>query len=56
MFIGQAPPPDPESIRLILLVIVCGIVIFWRTAIKLIIIAAIVLTVLGALALSQSLH
>lgn len=56
MFIGQTPPQDPHSTMLILLVIVSGVVIFWRTAIRLVIIAAVLLVALGALALSQSLH
>jgi hypothetical protein len=56
MFVGHALSQGPESTRLILLVIASGMVIFWRTVIKFIIIAAILLAVLGALTLSQSLH
>jgi hypothetical protein len=56
MFVGQGPTQDPESIRMILLWIAAGVVIFWRTVIKIAIIVAIVLTVLGALTLSQGVH
>ena len=56
MFAAQGPTHDPESIRLIVLFIAAGAVIFWRTAIKLAVITAIVLIVLGVLNLLQGLH
>lgn len=56
MFTSQGLSQDPESTRVILLLIIIGMAIFWRTVIKLVVIAAILLTILGALTLSQSLH
>ena len=56
MFVGEGPTQDPESIRMVLLLIAAGVVIFWRTVIKIAIITAIVLTVFGALTLSQGVH
>ena len=56
MFVGQSSPLDPESTRMVLMLIVVGIAFYWRTVIKLAIIAAILLAALGALTLSQSLH
>jgi hypothetical protein len=56
MFVVQGPTQDPESTIMVLLLIATGMAIFWRTVIKLAIIAAILLTVLGALTLSQSVH
>ena len=56
MFVGQGPMQDPESTRMVLLLIAAGVAIFWRTVIKLAVIVAILLTVLGALTLSQSMH
>jgi hypothetical protein len=56
MFIAQGSPPDPESIRTGVLLIVILAVIFWRTAIKVLIIGAIMLAVVGALAAVQGLH
>jgi hypothetical protein len=56
MFIAQGPAPDAESIRTIVLVIVIAAVIFWRTAIKVLLIGAIVLVLVGALTAVQGLH
>lgn len=56
MFVGQGPTQDPESIRMVLLLIAAGVTIFWRAVIKLVITVAILLALLGALTLSQSLH
>jgi hypothetical protein len=56
MFIEQGTPHDPESIRTIVVVIVILAVIFWRTAVKVLIIGAIMLVVVGALAAVQGLH
>jgi hypothetical protein len=50
MFIAQGNPPDPESIRAAVLLIVIVAVIFWRIALKVLIIGAIVLVLVGALA------
>jgi len=56
MFVGQGLTQDPESTRMAVLLIAASVAIFWRTVIKLAIIAAILLAVLGALTLSQSVH
>lgn len=56
MFIAQGPPPDPESIKMVLLAIAILAVFFWKTAIKLVLIGALLLALLGALAVVQGLH
>jgi hypothetical protein len=56
MFIAQGPAPDAESIRTIALVVVIAAVIFWRTAVKVLLIGAIMLVVVGALTAVQGLH
>jgi len=56
MFIAQGLPPDPESIRTVVLLIVILAVIFWRTAIKVLLIGAIMLVIVGALTAVQGLH
>lgn len=47
---------DHGSLIMIILAIATSAVIFWRTVIKLVIIGALVLVVLGLLVLLQSLH
>ena len=56
MFVSQGPTQNPESIKMVLLLIATGMAVFWRTVIKLAVITAILLTILGALALTQNLH
>jgi hypothetical protein len=56
MFIAQGTPPDPESMRAVVILIVIVAVIFWRTALKVLIIGAVALAVLGAIAAAQGLH
>jgi hypothetical protein len=56
MFIAQGTPHDPESMRTIALLIVIVAVIFWRTALKVLLFGAIVLVVVGALTAVQGLH
>jgi len=56
MFVGQGPAPDPESIKAIVLVVVAAAVIFWRLAIKVLIIGVLVLIAVGALAAVQGLR
>jgi hypothetical protein len=56
MFIAQGTTPDPESIRTVVILIVILAVIFWKTAIKVLIIGAIVLVLVGALAAVHGLH
>ena len=56
MFIAQGTPHDPESMRTIALLIVIVAVIFWRTALKVLLIGAILLVVVGALTAAQGLH
>jgi hypothetical protein len=52
----QGHPLDPESIRVIFLLIAAVAVVFWKTALKLLVIAAILMAVLGALTMVQGLH
>lgn len=56
MFVGKGSPPDLQSMRMVLLLIATGTAIFWRTVIKLIVIMAILLALVGALTLSQNFH
>jgi hypothetical protein len=56
MFIAQGTPPDPESMRAVVILIVIVAVIFWRMALKVLIIGAVTLAVLGAVAAAQGLH
>ena len=49
MFIAQGAPPDPESMRALVTVLVITAVIFWRIALKVLLMGAIVLIVVGAL-------
>jgi len=53
---AQGSAHDPEAIRVIFLLITAWAVVCWRTAIKLIVIAAVLLTVVGALTIAQGLH
>jgi hypothetical protein len=56
MFIAQGTPHDPESIRTVVILIVILAVLFWKTAIKVLLIGAIMLVIVGALAAVQGLH
>ena len=52
----QGHPLDPESIRVIFMLIAAAAVIFWKITLKLLVIAAILLALLGALTMMQGLH
>jgi hypothetical protein len=52
----QGHPLDPESIRAIFLLIAAVAVIFWRIALKLLVIAALFMALLGAITMVQGLH
>jgi hypothetical protein len=56
MFIAQGTPPDPESIRTVVILIVILAVLFWKTAIKVLIMGAILLVLVGAFAAVQGLR
>jgi len=56
MFSAQGPTHGPETIKLIFLLISAGVVLFPRTAIKIAVIAAIMVVALGALTLMQGLY
>jgi hypothetical protein len=56
MYIAQGTPPDPESMRAVIILIVIVAVAFWRMALKVLIIGAITLAVVGAIAAAQGLH
>ena len=47
---------DPGSLMLITLIAVTGVMVFWRTLIKLMIIGLVLLAVLGLSDLLQGLH
>jgi hypothetical protein len=51
-----AGPQHVEAIRILVLLLACAVVIWWRTAIIIMAIAAIALIGLGAIALIQSAH
>jgi hypothetical protein len=56
MFVSQGPTQDPGSLVPMALVIIVGVVIFWRTVIKVVAICLILLVVLGFSQLLQSAH
>jgi hypothetical protein len=56
MFAVHGPTQDPDSIRLIFLLVATGVVVFWRAALKLVAVVVVMLALLGALALIQALH
>ena len=56
MFASQGPSQDPGSLALVVLVVITGAVIFWRTAIKLMAISVILLAILGFLDLLHALQ
>ena len=56
MFIAQGTHLDPESIRTVVILIVILAVLFWKTALKVLIIGAVMLVLVGALAAVQGLH
>jgi hypothetical protein len=56
MFAAHIPKQDPEHIRAIFVLITIGVVVFWRTAIKFLAIAVILLFIWGAVTLLQLLH
>lgn len=56
MFAAHVPTQDPDSIRLIFLLIATAMVVFWRTVLKLAAIAVVLLATLGALAILKGLH
>jgi hypothetical protein len=56
MFIAQGALHDPESVRTGVILIVILAVLFWKAALKLLIIGAIVLVLVGAFAAVHGLH
>jgi hypothetical protein len=56
MFAAQGNPQDLSSLVPIVLVAITGMVIFWRTMIKVVVIGLILLMVLGFSYLLQNLH
>lgn len=56
MFSAQGASQDPGSLMLIILIIISGVVFFWRMVIKLAIIGVILLMVLGLSELLRSVH
>ncbi len=56
MFAVKGSAQDPGSLMQIALIIAIGVVIFWRTVIKFVIIGMILLLVLGVFGLLQALH
>ena len=56
MFVALGPSQDLSSLVPIALVVITGLVVFWRTAIKILAIAVILLVVLGLSELMHTLH
>jgi hypothetical protein len=56
VFAAPGPSQDLSSLVPIALVAITGLVVFWRTAIKILAIALILLVVLGLSDLAHSLH
>jgi hypothetical protein len=56
VFAALGPSQDPSSLVPIALVVITGLVVFWRTAIKFMAIAVILLVVLGLSDLLHTLH
>lgn len=56
MFVAPGPGQDPNSFVPFALVVITGLVVFWRTAIKILAIAVILLVVLGLSELLHTLH
>ena len=56
MFAVKGPAQDPATLMLIALIIATGVVVFWRTVIKFVIIGVTLLLVLGVFELLQALH
>lgn len=56
MLVAQAPAQDPASLILIIVAVITGLVVFWRTVIKFVTIAILLLIVLGFIDLLRGLH
>jgi hypothetical protein len=56
VFAAPGPSQDPSSLVPIALVVITGLVVFWRTALKLLAIAVILVMVLGLSELLHTLH
>ena len=56
MFAAQGASQDPSSLILVALMVIATVVIFWRTMIKLLAIAVILLVVMGFSELLHGLH
>ena len=56
MLAAQGPAQDPASLMLIILAVITGVVVFWRTVIKLATIGLLLLVVLGFMDLLRGLH
>jgi hypothetical protein len=53
---APGPPHDPHSIGLLITAVVALCVIYWRIAIRLVVIAVIALTIYGAVLLVEGMH
>ena len=56
MFAAHGPSHDPSSLVPVVLVAITGLVVFWRTAIKLLAIATILLAAVGFSDLLHAMH
>jgi len=56
MIAVPGPTQDPSSLVPIILVVITGLVVFWRTAVKLLAISAVLLMTLGLSELLHTLH
>jgi hypothetical protein len=53
---APGPPPDLQSVRIVVVVVAALCVKYWRLAIRLAVIAVITLVVYGAIEFMQGLH
>ncbi len=56
MFVTQATPQHVEHLRVALVLLALGIVIFWRAALRVLLAIAVVAVGAGALVLLQGIH
>jgi hypothetical protein len=56
MFVTQATGQEVDNARIALVLLAVGIVVFWRIALRVLLIAVIVAVGIGAFALFQAVH
>ena len=56
MHVAQGPAPDLASIRLVVLMAVAAVAMFWRTMLKLLAVAVVVFVLLGFATMLHLMH